>query len=76
MPAKHRHHPHGRPRPRQRDHHQRALLRPPPQVAQGRRDGPVAVQGEDEQVEDGRRGRRVVHGEPQLAQGEAKVPVR
>ncbi len=39
------------------------------------RDGPVPVQGEDEQVEDGGGGGRVVHRQPELADDQTKVPI-
>lgn len=75
MPSQDGNHPHGGSCPGQRDHDQGALLGPASEVAQRRSDGPVAVEREDEEVEDGGRRGRVVHGQPELADDVAETPV-
>ena len=75
VPAEDGYDPHGGAGPGQGDHDEGALLGAAPEVAQRRRDGPVAVQREDEQVEDGRRRGGVVHGQPELAHHVAEPPV-
>ncbi len=75
MPAEYREDPRGRHEPDYPDHEAGAFLGPLPQVLERRRYRPVPVQAEDEEVEDGRGGGRVVHGEPQLADVQAEPPV-
>ena len=67
--------PHGCAGPGEGDHDEGALLGAAAEVAERRRDGPVAVEREDEQVEDGGRRGRVVHRQPELAHHVAEPPV-
>ena len=75
VPAEYGDDPHGCAGPGQGDHDERALLGAAAEVAQRRRDGPVAVKREDEQVEDGGRRGGVVHRQPELAHHVAEPPV-
>ena len=75
MPGQDRNQPHGGAGPRKRYHNQGPLLRPLPQIPQRRCDGPVAVQAEDGQVEDGGRGCDVVGAEPELTDEVAEPPI-
>jgi hypothetical protein len=75
VPADNGHDPEARDEPHQSDHDEGALLGALPQVAQWRRDGPVAVHTQDEQVEDGRRAGRVVGRKPKLTHRQPQHPV-
>lgn len=75
VPADDGHDPKTRDEPHQPDHDQGALLGALSQVAQRRRDGPVAVHAQDEQVEDGRRAGRIVGRQPKLTHGQTQHPV-
>ena len=75
VPAEDGDDPHGGAGPGEGDHDEGALLGAAAEVAERRRDGPVAVEREDEQVEDGGRRGRVVHRQPELAHHVAESPV-
>ena len=66
VPADDGHQPQQRHAPRQADHEQSAPLRPLAQILERRRDRPVAVERQCEQVEYGGRARRIVGRQPDL----------
>ena len=59
----------------QRDHNERTTSRSFADVLERIGDRPVAVEAEDEEVEYRRGARRVVDGDPELAQSDAEDPV-
>ena len=67
--------PQQRRRPHERNHNQCPFLGPLAQVQQRRLDGPVPVEAEDEEIQDGRCAGDVVYADPDLADGHAEHPV-
>ena len=61
--------------PSDANHDECPLFGPLPQVLQRGGDGPVSVERQDEQVEDGGRRGSVVHRQPELAHHVAEPPV-
>ena len=64
-----------RQRPDHADHHRRSSPRPELGVADRAGDGAVAVDADQDQVEDGRRAQQDVRGQPEVAQDAAERPV-
>lgn len=57
------------------DHDKTSCPCPLAKVLERIRDGPVSVEAEDEEVEDGRCAGRVVDADPELAEGHSEQPV-
>ena len=74
-PAQDGNDPHEGAGPSQRNHDQGSLLGPLSEVLEGRSDGPVPVEGEDEKVENGGAGSRVVNRQPELTGHVAELPI-
>lgn len=75
MPRQHRDQPRCSCRPRGTDHDPGPPPRSSPQVPQWRRDGPVTIQRENDQVEDGGGGGRVVRRQPELTNHQTQAPL-
>lgn len=72
-PARDRKYPQKRDAPRETDHREGARLGPLAQVLERRRDRPVAVQRQSQQIEDRGRARDIVGAQPDLTDGKSCV---